>query len=235
VKASEISRYELDTSLYGQVEKIRKIYDILGFKKTSEDKSHTILNDLSKLPKQDQKLILEYLLSNGVIRDENDDVFDPDAVVEEPFPFDTIRDNEHLNRILANIKNIFIKAHPVKYEKVLRQIRTSYGDDKTHIGYRYRGHCQMCEKRSPYWEIAEIIPEPQKEISQMNLSFCPTCAAQYRRLRHDENIMREFKHNILNADINGKPVVNIGDSQIHFTATHLAEIQELLRLQQEEL
>jgi hypothetical protein len=66
------------------------------------------------------------------------------------------------------------------------------------------------------------------------LSFCPHCEAVYRKLRYDSVLIDEFTENLLSADLSGDLKIALDEHKIHFTATHLAEIQELLRLQSEE-
>jgi hypothetical protein len=186
-----------------------------------------LISDFKKnYSEQDIKIILEYYVK------EEEEEFDPTIPVNEPFPTEPIKDNIHLDGIQKYIQEIYNMAAMVKYERRWRRIRTSRGEDKKHIGNRYRKHCQMCKKISPYWEITEIFTEPDKEINEMNLSFCPECAAKYRLLRNKNSIMLDFQQEILNADINGELIVSVGDEQIHFTAIHLAEIQKLLQLKQ---
>jgi hypothetical protein len=176
----------------------------------------------------------EYLNKMEDANGENIDEFDPAAIVE-PFPSQPIG---NLDKLIEQIHNTFKNADSVKYEKKELTIRTSRNEkeEKEHIEYRYRGYCQMCEEQNNSWEIAEIFLEPQKEIKQMNLSFCPNCAAEYRNLRNNDEVMEEFRRNILDVDLknvqkdkDGTLQVSLGYSSIRFTATHLAEIQTLLR------
>jgi hypothetical protein len=92
----------------------------------------------------------------------------------------------------------------------------------------------MCEEHKGYWRICALFREPKKELRQLNLSFCPNCAAKYVRLRYDSDLMEMFANDLMDADVNGNLKIPLDDYEIHFTATHLAEIQELLRLQSEE-
>ena len=170
-------------------------------------------------------------VKQGIVPEETDDVFDPDIENNnEPFPEDSIKD---LHRLRVLIKQKYSDASEVKYEYLLRHIRTSRGKDRDHIGYRYRGHCQICQSRNPYWEVAEIFENPKKELEQMNLSLCPNCASEYHQWRKDENLMSSFKTNICNANPEKDTIVMLGEKEVKFTNTHLAEIQEILKIEKE--
>jgi hypothetical protein len=192
VSPSEISRYDLDTGIYGKIDEKSNIYEILGFKKTEQDKQSELVQEiLSRYTPEQINLIIQQ-----IIPEETD--FDPDMENNnEPFPNDPIKNLQHIRE---NIKGLYNKASKVKREYLLRRIRTSRGKDRAHIGHRYRGYCQICQSRVPYWDVAEIFEDPKKELEQMNLSLCLNCASEYRQLRRDNNLMSSFKTNILNAN-----------------------------------
>jgi len=224
VNPTSISRFDLDEALYGKVDRRTYIYEILGFKKTEEDKQEEIVKEfLSQYDEKQREIIIKNLL-----QEEDEDIYDPDVDEEYiGFPEDPVK---NLTRLHSNIRQRYTEAPKVTYEKVYRQIRTSRGRDKEHIKYRYNGYCQMCEEPSQYWEIAEIFSMPYKELEEMNLSLCPTCASEYRILRNDKEKMLKFAHEITGTNIVSEPCVALGGKFIRFTSTHLAEVQEVVRL-----
>ncbi|MDO4840026.1 MAG: hypothetical protein Q3990_05060, partial [Desulfovibrionaceae bacterium] len=95
--------------------------------------------------------------------------------------------------------------------------------------------CQMCQKKtsSRYIERNNIERKPQFAWEQMYLCLCLKCSKDYILLRNDDTISEEFIRHIEYADVMESGVVEIpiGDRTIKFTATHLAEIQEILKAQ----
>jgi hypothetical protein len=159
--------------------------------------------------------------------DDEDDIFDPDIDTEKPFPEQKIHDLQHLQKTTE--KN-YTTAPDVKYEQVLRQIRTSRTSDRAHLRDRYEGFCQICEQPSQYWEVAEIFNKPKKEVEQMNLSLCPNCASMYRQLRNNNDLMLKFANEIRICDPLLVAEIPLADIKIKFLQTHLAEIQTILNL-----
>jgi hypothetical protein len=227
VKANNILRSELDVNIYGEVDKYSELYDILGFRK---DPVETLLLKFRSAFSHFSENEIQKLVSHFE-KDAENNIFDPDKNAKA-FPEEPVKD---LGRLKSATKKNYDNAPSVKYEIIPRSIRISRINPRDNLE-RYKGYCQMCKTQGLYWEIAEVFLEPKKEIKQMNLSLCPTCAAKYKLLRNDKYLMAKFRDNILNADINeaqknrsGTLVVDLGDTHICFTATHLAEIQELLR------
>jgi len=141
---------------------------------------------------------------------------------------------DNLETLKLNTQGAFHKAHKVEYEKLLRSIRTSRGNDKERIEWRYKGWCQMCEKKLPAGHHATgIFYLPEKEIEQMNLSLCPNHASEYQKWRREAGFKEELTKKILAAASSDDLCVSIpkGRGTLRFTATHLAEIQEILKLQ----
>ena len=230
VNPSEITQTELVETFYGPIDRRTDIYELLGFKKTQEDKKSELIDEfMRRFSKEQQEIIINNYIK--LESDETDGVFDPDVDDEyKDFPEDKIRD---LDRLCEKTRQKYSDAPTVKYEDVLRRVRTSRDirRDKSHIKYRYKGYCQLCEDPHHYWEIAGIFNVPNKELQEMNLSLCPACATEYRILRSDNNLMNAFAREIENADANDDPSVAIGDKYIRFTSTHLAEVQEVVRIE----
>ena len=91
----------------------------------------------------------------------------------------------------------------------------------------------MCKKKynNKYIERNNIEKLPAYAWSQMYLNLCLTCSKDYIELRNNDALWGQFiagimKTNPLSADHFD---IRIGDSTITFTATHLAEVQEILK------
>jgi len=225
VCSEEISRYDLDINIYGNVNENTKIYDILEFKKTEQDKKSELIQEILNNYTEEQ---LNIFIEKFIQKDEEE--FDPTINNDdESFPIETIKNLINLKNI---INNRYLSAQNVTYETVRRQIRTSRGRDKDHMRLRYHGFCQICQRKSPYWEVAEIFLEPKKELEQMNLSLCPNCASEYRILRNKNDLMDEFSKSILKSNPENESIVKLNDEKcIKFTNTHLAEIQEIIKIE----
>jgi hypothetical protein len=62
-----------------------------------------------------------------------------------------------------------------------------------------------------------------------------TCSKDYILARNNKAIWKRFVEAIEDADVSSKETVEVemGDKTITFTATHLAEIQEILKVMNE--
>jgi len=217
----EITRNELDVNLYGEVDRYSKLYDILEFKEDNTDVVMELLKDLS------EEKIYQILELRGLLRKpEIEDIYDPTAATEnEEPPTENISDIEKL--INGTIK-AYNEAEPVKYEYIMQSKRTSGGKEREHIKYRYNGFCQRCHHPYKHWEATEIFLEPKKELEQMYLSFCPNCAAEYRRLRNDPTIMEDFKQQLIDSEFGTEEIKLTDGFDIYLTKKHLAEIKIIL-------
>jgi len=161
-----------------------------------------------------------------------EEVFDPtiEEFPEEPF--------KNIDNLKNTIKQVYLDALEVIREPVLKIIRTSYNRDivRGTIRRKYNGFCQCCEKKYQSWEVTELFREPNKELEQMNLSLCPNCAWEYRKIRDNFNYkdkLDSFIKEILKTDPMGNGKVSLDGKTIRFTQTHLAEIQEILKIESE--
>jgi hypothetical protein len=233
VLPSEITRFDLDLSIYGEIDTDSEIYDILGFKQTEQEKDDELLSDFnSQYSDEEKSIILKQLLADKQYIEElqaEDEEFDPDIDIEErAFPEEKIQD---LTRLREQTEANYLKAPNVKYEPVVRRIRTSRGDDRAHLRNRYEGFCQICETPSSFWEVAEIFNKPIKEMEELNLSLCPNCASLYRQKRNDTSLMMLFADKLRSVKVNNETTVPIDSvHHIRFTQAHLAEIQVILNL-----
>jgi hypothetical protein len=224
VYANNITPKELDTTLYGDVDRYSKIYKIIGLK---EDQIDNLIDVLYDLTQELKRKILESIAPIVKI----EDVYDPTVADNEEPPVEQIGDIIKLTE--KTIKE-FNEAEPVKYEYVTTSKRTSGGGERKHIKYRYNGFCQRCRKPSKYWEIAEIFQNSVKELEQMYLSFCPNCASEYRQIRYSTIIMETFKQALINSKDGDNEVKLTDEIQIYFTQKHLAEIKIILKKMEEE-
>ena len=235
VSPKEITRNELDTSLYGEVDKYSRLYDLLEFMEDSNEVNMEKIRDLVQSIRDLSPDAKQYLDEQLALLPEEHAEYDPTIDEDETkFPEDKILDEKQLTRTTIVAYN---NADAVKYELRERSIRTSRGNYRGHVRQRYEGFCQMCHCPSRHWEVAEIFNKPKKELPQMNLSFCPNCASKYRIYRNDKNIMTKFKHNLASILIKDKettPQVQLEGETIKFTHTHLAEIQTLLEEMEKE-
>jgi hypothetical protein len=239
VSPSEISRYDLDIDIYGKINEKTNIYEILGFKKTGQDKQLDVMQKILSLLKQfniplssNNLKQIELIIQNS-IHEDVDDIFNPKSENNnDPFLNQPIK---NLQFIQKWIKKQYDEASETEYKYLQRHIRTSrrINSERKNIGKRYHGYCQICHKRRLYWDVTEIFENPKKELEQMNLSLCPNCASEYRQWRKDENLMSSFKTKILDANPEKDIVIMLGEKTVKFTNTHLAEIQEILKLEKD--
>ena len=93
----------------------------------------------------------------------------------------------------------------------------------------------MCKSLTPYRYIErnDIERNPAFAWEQMYLNLCLNCSKDYKLLRNNEVIWQQFLSNIMkiNPMTDGSFEVPIGSSSksITFTATHLAEVQEIFK------
>lgn len=245
VSQKGVSKYNLNTDIYGKIKPDSKVYELLGFKKTKDD----MANEIQKNMSTEQ---IDYLFESelkkrfGITSEDLDERFftneEKDELLEENsdyiFPVVRVNNWESLNKHVAEM---LFYANPVKYEYIVRSVRVSSNDAKAYLlnMYRYSGYhryaCQMCHEPCGSIEQVQLFNQPEAELDPMNLCMCPNCATNYRRQRNDNSLMETFKSRILKLDEkdvqNGEQVIiPLEDKEIWFTQTHFAEIQGLLQL-----
>lgn len=248
-RPTQMSKYDLDTSVYGELHPSKEKYEILGFVETSADNKADAFELVGALDKRDKKLLLKQLarelgLQVGeVIEDayEKDEeaVFQPDSWISSEFPIHKVRNKESL---IQHVREQFFCADPVKYMPVLRQIRVSKSARmvRSYVIGMYTNEsnvhiCQICKEPVPFIEVVEIA-NFGLELPQMHLCLCKNCASKYKAIRdnHKEEYRRQVQQAIISMDLeNADEEYEIGlsnDISIAFTQTHLAEIQTLLML-----
>lgn len=102
-------------------------------------------------------------------------------------------------------------------------------------GETKRCFCQMCHslKDNGLMEVNNIEIEPNYYFPQMRIALCLECSKRFETLRSNPVIREGYLSAMSNTTIGEEGTVDIPVGQmehITFTATHLAEIQEILRL-----
>lgn len=163
-----------------------------------------------------------------------------------PFPSLSVRSWDALRKHVAEM---LIYADPVRYEERIRSIRVSnhQREAKAYLSnmYRHDGNnrfkfaCQLCHDTCSSFEATEIFPKPETELDPVNLCLCPNCAATYRKIRSNVDIMENVRRSFLTMkdnDIGSADHVTVrfdDNNELWFTQTHFAEIRELLKLAEE--
>ncbi len=250
VLPKSISKHDLNTHIYGSVRESTKVYQLLGFKKTAADE----VDELKKSISQSQlDSLFENELRNrfGISSDDLELQYGTSAAIEVqteyedrlPFPISKVKNWEALKKHVAEM---LIYADPVRYENVIRSIRTSdrSREARSYLMnlYRYDGTykyaCQMCHDSCSTFEKAQLFDKPKTELDPLNLCLCPNCASKYKKIRNKTVEMQRFREAILSVReqniADAEPVViTLEDHEIWFSQVHFAEIISLLKLQKE--
>lgn len=253
VSQKDISRRELNTQLYGNINWDSQLYDILGFKKDSINdvkEDYDCLSDEKKklyfeiefqrrfnIPLNEVEKILEGKISGGYVP-----IQSADYTYE--FPSSSVKNWDALRKHVAEV---LCFASPAKYEYVVRRIRTSkpkadiqaYLKNMYKIDFRSNEYaCQMCHNVFINMEMCQIRNKTELELDAMNLCLCPNCASEYKKMRTASDDVENFLNDISKLEDDEiseeDPVeIDFNGKQIWFTQTHVAEIKELLALQDE--
>ncbi len=242
-----ISKYNIDTSVYGELHFSKEKYEILGFIETREDNKADAFELVDVLDRRDKKLLVKQLarelgLQIGEMENEvegEEEVFQPDKWISSEFPIHKVRNRESL---IQHVREQFFCADPIKYMPVLRQIRVSKSARMMHsyvIGmYTNESNvhiCQMCKQPAQYVEVVEIA-NFGLELQQMHLCLCRNCASKYKSIRDNATgrYAKQIHQKIVSMDLdNADEEYEISlksDITVTFTQTHLVEIQTLLKL-----
>lgn len=256
VSPDEISKYELDPNVYGRINKDSEVYTLLNFAHTKKDKLEDTFNTILEQDDIVQDELLNDLCISRLNISLNDLkerlLFAPSNQIEtetfnseEPefytFPERKILDYDKLRNHIAGL---WKQRIPVKKEKLLRIVRTSE-DSKANRMYVFDMYgndydkekftCQICRKATSklYIEVNQIEANPLFEWPQMHLSLCVECSRDFEALRNNKQLADAFISDlsIVSLDQDEPIEIPIDDINVSFTLTHLAEIQEILRLQ----
>lgn len=246
----EMSRYELNTSMYKDLHADKTAYEIIGFIENEADKKVETFEKAANLDVRDKKLLVKQLArelgmqvtdikKNDYGEESDESFFNPNIWKDEQFPVNKVNNIDYLIR---HVREQFFCADPITYKKVLRQIRISKNDknDRSYAIGMYTNSsnvhiCQMCKKTIDFMDVLQIA-NFGIEMPQLNLCLCRECASKYKAIR-DAN-KEEYKKMIRLAIMSLESEKESDDYSIkfneemilHFTQTHLAEIQEIFRL-----
>ena len=246
-RINELSKYELDKAIYGELFPNKEAYSILGFAEKKSDAKADAFAVVESMDKRDQMVLLRQLArkfgksimdSEDTWEDDNDGMFNPNEWVDKDFPVRRVNSEDSLIR---HVREEFFCADPITYKEVLRSIRISKSKlARSYVTGMYTNEgrkkiCQICMEPSDNIEATEIANYGM-ELSQMNLCLCVNCARNYKNIR---DVNKEvFKKNIKYAlkGIDSREIADtydviLNDSMtLHFTQTHLMEIQILFQL-----
>lgn len=178
--------------------------------------------------------IAKYGLEFGVGRTGDED--DPD----EKFPEKKVPNMAALRR---HTKQQWEKQPNPYVEKTYIQWKPRYAVDKssyvlsmyTSANNPNKCFCQMCKKilKIRYVERNSVERNPAFAWKEMYLNLCLNCSKDYMALRHNDVIWKAFINSIMavNPLDAGLFEIPIGENTITFTATHLAEIQEIFKVE----
>lgn len=251
VAPKTISKHDISASIYGRIKPDSIIFDLIGFKRTDADE----VDELKKtIPQEKLEAFFEselrqrYGISTADLNERYGSSGQYETVEEEilPFPSLSVRSWDALRKHVAEM---LIYADPVRYEERIRSIRVSNHrrEAKAYLSnmYRHDGNnrfkfaCQLCHDTCSTFEATEIFLKPETELDPVNLCLCPNCAAAYRKLRTNTEIMENVRRSILtmkDSDIENGDYVTVSlddDDELWFTQTHFAEIRELMKLAEE--
>lgn len=252
VSPKDISKHDISMDIYGRLNPDSVIFKFFGFKRTEADE----VDDLKKTVPQEKldaffesELRQRYGISTTDLNARYGGAGHSGEIIEEPrlpFPSFHVRSWEALKKHVAEM---LIYADPVRYEEKVRRIRVSNRplEAKAYLrnmyrhegSHRFKFACQLCHDACSNFETAEVFLKPETELDPVNLCLCPNCAAVYRKLRTDADIMDKVRKAFLtksDTEIEAGDYVTVAmddDHELWFTQTHFAEIRELMRLTEE--
>lgn len=172
-----------------------------------------------------------------------------DAYTDYSFPDKPVRDKAQLIRHMKKVMNNPVTIFTAKVERsVLKGRRTDgatfelSGSEArnntlqiyTPEGARNIAFCQMClrPKRYMLMEVNNLELKPKFYFPQTRVALCLECSKLFEALRDNPKIREEYIKAICSADVSsaGKIEIPVGhENSLTFTATHLAEVQEILK------
>jgi hypothetical protein len=178
---------------------------------------------------QINKFNLQYLIKSK----DNEDDFDEDF--PEKRVVDYARLKKHIRNQFKNSPNPYVEKQRISREPMHKVDKEAYTDAMYQSKYNNRKcFCQMCQHMvsKNYIERNDIQREPKYGWGQMYLSLCLTCSKDFVLLRNNKTVWQRFIEATKTANVEncGNLEIEIGDKTIAFTATHLAEIQEILNI-----
>lgn len=252
-RIDEISKFDLDTTLYGELISDKQAYVTLGFIETEDDSTAEAFDQVDKLDRKNKTILIRQLAKelglklaedkgeeeDSFSEDDTGEVFNPDSWVSEAFPVSKVR---NMDSLIEHVRQQFFCADPVRYQKVLRQIRTSKSPRsvKAYVTGMYVNDsniqvCQMCKKPSMRIDATEIA-NYGIELPQLHLCLCRDCSAIYKSMRdvNKDPFKEGMKQALLGVNLEDKAdeyeLQLNSEYSLHFTETHVAEIQTIFGL-----
>lgn len=251
-----LSRFELNEKVYGDLYINKEAGKAIGFIEKADDAQAEAFDYVDALDKHSKTIMfrqlakeLGYDLSGlhqtdapeeeGEDRFDSSEQFDSGTWQSDEFPQRRIR---NLDRLIEHVRQEFFCSDPVRYQKVLRQIRTSKSP-RTIRAYSmgmYQNDsdtliCQMCKKPAPYVDVTEIA-NYGIEMPQLNLCLCRNCSTRYKQFRDGNKerfkiaMTRALREIDISSPEESYEIALSSDASIFFTQTHLAEVKEILSL-----
>ncbi len=214
-----------------------EVQDILDHFENVMDILTGFIRDEVITDEQIEKFNLQYFSANSGTFDYVDDEY-------ESFPGRKVKNSAqlkyHIEDLFYNKPNPYVKKVRIVREPKYKLDKSSYTDSmyRSQVNNK-KCFCQMCKERYSlnYIERNDVQTNPKYGWEQMYLSLCLKCSKDYIYLRNVNPIWQAFIQNILDATIGLKDEsveVAIANQTITFTAVHLAEIQNILRLESED-
>lgn len=246
---SDLSKYELDEEIYGPVLQMKEAYSILGFVEKAADTTADTFAMVDSMPRRDKVILLNQLARSlgKTITDSNttydeDETFDANAWASNDFPIHRVK---NIDNLVRHVREEFFCADPITYKEVWRSIRVSKSPKNARayaIGMYTNDDniklCQICMNPTDNVEAVELANFGM-ELPQMNLCLCPNCASKYKQIRdvNKEDFKSKMRHALRSIDSRSEAdsydIKITGDLTVHFTQTHITEIQTLLQLIEE--
>lgn len=168
---------------------------------------------------------------------------------EYAFPEKPVRDRaqliQHVRTALKNPVTIFTarversilkgrRSNGVTFELSGNDARNNTLQIYTPEGAKKLAFCQMCLRPKPYMlmEVNNLELKPKYYFHQTRVALCLECSKRFEALREKDSIREGYLKAIRDANISneGKVEIPVGhEDTLTFTATHLAEVQELLK------
>ena len=189
--------------------------------------------------------IIRNVVSQGLVSDEQIEKYnlnfgmpiEKDLDPNEPFPTLRVKNAEKLK---SHIQKLWKTPNPYVEKRYIQWLPSHALEKRNYTTGMYKSRsgvdksfCQMCKRKynNKYIELNNIEKLPVYAWSQMYLNLCLTCSKDYIELRNNDALWGQFIVGIMNVNPMSADCfdIRIGDSTITFTATHLAEVQEILK------
>ena len=178
--------------------------------------------------------IEQYNLEFGI-----DNFEDEDDYYEE-FPELSVKNmsslHKHIKTLWKSSKNPYVEKQLIQWKPKLSLNKEDYAYSMYQSRLnKTKCFCQMCRQKisKKYIEHNNIEKTPAYAWNQMHLNLCLNCSKDYTYMRNNNVIWNSFIDAIMEVDPEsaGKIEIPIGDKSITFTATHIAEVQEIFKTQ----